>query len=441
MIRHIFLTSRFFWLFGLMAIAFAVSFFAQSLFPLLQLLFVLALALVLLDGLLLLGRERRVTAERKLPKTFSLGDSNAVHLHIRNLSSIPLRITLIDEVPVQFQKRDFEHQLDLPAAAEQELTYELRPVTRGAYAFGDLNAFVSTRIGLLSRRLRLAGAATVPVYPSILQMKEYALRALDRISVQKGIKKMRRIGHSYEFEQIKNYVRGDDYRSINWKASSRAAELMVNQYEDERAQQVYCLLDKSRSMHMPFHDMSLLDYAVNSSLVISNIALKKYDRAGLISFSDKIGTTLKAESSPVQLNKILQALYAEKARSVEANYELLYQAVRKLVSRRSLLLLFTNFESMYALERVLPLLRRLHRQHLLVVIFFENSEIRGFAERSAETIAGIYEQTVAQQVLEEKAQMAHKLRQYGIQSVFTPPEELSVNTINKYLELKARGLI
>ena len=99
---------------------------------------------------------------------------------------------------------------------------------------------------------------------------------------------MRRIGHSYEFEQIKNYVRGDDYRSINWKATSRRGHLMVNQYEDERAQQVYNIIDKSRSMKMPFNGMSLLDYAINTSLVISNVALQKHDRAGLMTFSDKM---------------------------------------------------------------------------------------------------------------------------------------------------------
>jgi len=441
MFRQIYLTGRFFWLFSALAIAFALSFFVQALFPLLQVLFVLALAILLLDGLLLFGPKTLIEAERQLPRVLSLGDSNQAVLRVENTSSLALRLALLDELPVQFQVRDFLYRTTLPAGEEKTLTYTLRPVTRGAYAFGQLNAYISTRIGLLSRRVRFPLDTSVPVYPSIVQMKQYALRAFDRISVQKGIKKMRRIGHSYEFEQIKNYVRGDDYRSINWKASSRMAELMVNQYEDERAQQVYCILDKSRSMHMPFNGMSLLDYAVNASLAISNIALQNHDRAGLFTFSDKIGTTLKADSSPLQLNKILQALYAEKARSVEANYELLYQAARKLISRRSLLLLFANFESTYALDRVLPLLRRLHQRHLLVVIFFENSEIREYTEQSAETLAGIYAQTVARQFLEEKAQMVYQLRQYGIQSVLTPPEDLSVNTINKYLELKARGLI
>ena len=192
---------------------------------------------------------------------------------------------------------------------------------------------------------------------------------------------------------------------------------------------------------MPFDGLTLMDHAVNTSLVLSNIALKKHDRAGLFTFSDKIGAVLKAESKAAQLNKILQTLYKESERSTEANYELLYYFSRKLVSGRSLMVLFTNFESMYALDRVLPILRRISAFHLLVVVFFENAAVRDFAEQSPSTVEGIYQQTIARKFLAEKGAMVQKLRQFGIQAVLTSPEDLSMNTINKYLELKARGLI
>jgi uncharacterized protein (DUF58 family) len=252
---------------------------------------------------------------------------------------------------------------------------------------------------------------------------------------------MRRIGHSYEFEQIKNYVEGDDYRSINWKASGRRASLMVNQYEDERSQQVYCIVDKSRVMRMPFEGLSLMDYAINTSLAISNIILKKKDKAGLLSFSDVIGATIKAERDSSQLRRIMEALYREKERKGESNYELLYQAVQRLIGVRSLLILFTNFESRYALERALPILRRMNRSHLLVVVFFENTEIRRLAQEEVVRVADIYRQTTARKFLHEKKEMVQVLRQYGIQAILTKPEDLTINTINKYLELKSRGLI
>lgn len=439
--KNLFLTNRFFGLLGAFVALFGLSFAAPMVFPVVQSLFVLVLVLVVLDLFILYNKNIELHCERVLPKVFSLGDENPVHIHIQNLSNTKLHINIIDELPVQFQIRDFEKQVILESNERHQVEYQVRPLVRGEYQFGAINLFLSSRLGLAERRWRVESTATIPVYPSILQMKQFELKAFDRIAMFKGIKRLRRIGHSYEFEQIKNYVRGDDYRSINWKASSRQATLMVNQYEDERAQQVYSIIDKSRAMRMPFNGLSLMDYAINTSLVISNIALQKYDRAGLVTFSDKIGTALKADSQPAHLNKILYALYKEKEHVLEANYELLYYAIRKLISGRSLLLLYTNFESMYALERVLPILRRINNFHLLVVIFFENTEIRDFVKQKVDTLEGIYHQTIAQKFLSEKAQMVQKLHQYGIQAILTAPEDLSINTINKYLELKSRGLI
>ncbi|MCG8327298.1 MAG: DUF58 domain-containing protein [Chitinophagales bacterium] len=441
MIKNIYLSNRFFLLMGLMVILFAISFWIPVLFPFMQAIFVLMVATVLLDAFLLFNRRVQLFIERKLPKIFNLGDINTSILEIENKSGLALGLSLIDELPYQFQERELKQQLNLKPGQIEKIAYELRPIERGSYEFGNTNAFITSVLGLLERRYVVEHPAEVPGYPSVLQMKELELQTFNRVTHHKGIKRIRRIGHSYEFEQIKNYVRGDDYRSINWKASSRFGSLMVNQYEDERAQQVYCIIDKSRAMRLPFNGLSLMDYAINSTLALSNIALKKSDRAGLITFSDKLGATIKADSKPTQLNKILNALYREEERPLEANYELLYYAARKLISGRSLVLLYTNFESMFALDRVLPILRRINNSHLLVVIFFENTEVRDFIEEKAETLEGIYHETVARKYLAEKAQMVQRLNQYGIQSVFTRPEELSLNTINKYLELKSRGLI
>lgn len=420
---------------------FVLAFPLGFLFPVAMTFFVLAVALTIVDAIQLFGKNVKLKVRRRLPKVLSLGDPNKVSLEITNESPRALSLRVIDELPIQFQNRDFSEEIFLTANKQQILSYKLSPTERGEYAFGAVNVFMETKMGLVQRRWREEYEMIVPVYPSIIQMKQFELRAFDRVTNQQGIKKMRRIGHSYEFERIKNYVRGDDIRSINWKATGRRGQLMINQYEDERAQQIYCIIDKSRAMKMPFNGLSLMDYAINTSLVISNIALQKFDKAGLITFSDKLGTTIRADRKANHLNKILQSLYRERERPFEANYELLYQTARKIIKGRSLLLLYTNFESMYALDRVLPMLRRVNTLHLLVVVFFENTEIKEFSEAEAKDLSEIYTQTVARQFLAEKAAMVQKLKQYGIQAVLTAPEDLSVNTINKYLELKSRGLI
>jgi len=279
----------------------------------------------------------------------------------------------------------------------------------------------------------------VAVYPSVIQVRKFQLQS-NTLVPQLGVKKTRRVGHNYEFDHIKSYVRGDDYRSINWKSTGKRGSLMVNQYEDERAQSIYCLVDVGRAMHMPFAGLSLLDYSINASLVLSNTALQKHDRAGLISFSKSINTFLKADSSIGQKHKIFQHLYNEKEKEHEPNFEFLYQFVRRNVSVRSTFFLFTNFESQYSLQRVLPILRMLHKFHLLVVIFFENEELKNLSTQSSQTIDDVYDSTIAEKLLFEKKQLVSMLRQHGIQSLFTSPKSLTVNVLNKYLELKARGL-
>jgi uncharacterized protein (DUF58 family) len=294
---------------------------------------------------------------------------------------------------------------------------------------------------LVSRRYEVKREQDVEVYPSVLQMKRFELMVFQQQKTSTGIKKVRRIGNNSEFEQIKNYVQGDEVRTINWKATSRKVELMVNQYQEEKSQHIYCLIDKSRNMQVAFDGMTALDFAINSSLVFSNIALRNGDKTGLISFSDKIGTKLPANRSGAQMKRIMEELYDQRTEFLEPNYELLYQTIRRTITTRSLLVLFTNFQTEFAMRRALPMLRRINQKHLLVVVFFENTDLMEQAFQPLKTSNDVYQSAVAERVITLKSRMADELRRNKIQTILTTPNELSIDTINKYLELKARGAI
>ncbi len=439
--RNFYLGSRFFFVFSVIIICFVLGFEYYALFVLGKVLLIVFACFVGLDIFWLFQKKSIVTAQRKLPKVFSLSDDNKITLEVQSFAARDLDLEIVDEIPFQFQVRDLSLGIKLESNESRAMDYQLKPLERGEYMFGNINLFVSSILKLVSRRVVIEAEESIPVYPSILQMKKYEMLAFNSISLEQGIKKLRRIGSSYEFEQIKNYVPGDDYRSINWKASSRRAQLMVNQYEDERSQSVYSIIDKSRNMRMPFEGLSLMDYAINSALVISNVVLQKNDKAGLLTFSDKIGSAIKADRKTNHLNKILAALYREQPRDLEARYELLYHSARKLIKGRSLLFLYTNFESTFALERVLPILRKINRLHLLVVVFFTNTEIEKLANETAVDTEAVYHQTIAKKFLSEKRTIARILQQHKIQTILTDPADLSINSINKYLELKARGMI
>jgi uncharacterized protein (DUF58 family) len=439
--KNLFLTTRFFYGMAVLIGCMLLSYTFPLLLPVVQTACVLYAVVALIDIALLYNNSVSINITRDTPTVLSLGDENPITITLLNKSSLTLHAELIDELPEQFQIRDFSRHLSLAPDKVEVQHYSLRPLTRGEYNFGHTHLFVTTAIGLIRRRISSQQSDAVPVYPSIIQMKKYELKTFARTATEYGVKKVRRIGHSYEFEHIKQYIRGDDYRSINWKATGRRAHLMVNQYEDEKSQQVYCIIDKSRVMHMPFHGLSLFDYAVNTSLVITNIVLGKQDKAGLITFAETPKAMIKAERSKLQLKKIIEMLYKEKEGSVEANYESLYTAGQKFFNGRCLLLLFTNFESTYALHRVLPQLRKLNDKHLLVVVFFENSEITTQTSSNVDTLEDIYTQVTAEHYTLTKVQLAQELKQHGIMSILTKPENLTVSTINKYLEVKSRGMI
>lgn len=441
LIASLYLTNRFFAVMGGLFFLFGLAFPFPILLPVGKGALAISAMLVIIEIFALYRTNNGIHAKRNTPDKLSNGDQNNIDITLENHYTFPVETTIIDEIPFQFQVRDSFATLSLQPAELKTIHYSLRPTKRGEYSFGAVNVFVSSPLRLARRRYRFSQNAVVPVYPSYIQLRKYELLAISNRLTDAGIKQIRRIGQSMEFEHIRHYVRGDDYRMVNWKASARTGDLMVNNFTDEKAQHVYSVIDKGRVMKMPFEEMSLLDYAINSSLVLSNVAILKQDKAGIITFASKIGSVLPAERKTSQMHAILELLYAEKTGYTESNYELLHATVRKKIPQRSLLLLYTNFETLSSLERQLPYLRSIAKQHLLVVIFFENTELRSLLDTPATTTEEIYLKTIAEKFAYEKRLIVKELERFGIQAVLTPPKELTVNTINKYLELKARRMI
>lgn len=394
-----------------------------------------------LDVLLVFSNPKPLEVTRKVNERLNLGDDNPVSLHVTNKTVQPISFNLIEGYPVEMQDRSSVFSGLILPGASKEFEYNFKPGTRGEFEFGDVFVMIRSIFFMASRSATIPLKQTIHVYPSVLQMKRYELMVFQQQKTSAGIKKIRRLGNNSEFEQIKNYVQGDELKTINWKATSRRNELMVNQYQEEKSQNIYCIIDKSRNMQMEFDGLSLLDYSINSSLVFSNIALRKGDKAGLLTYSDKIGTMLAAERSAGQMRRIQESLYNQRTHFLEANFELLYQTIRKSITTRSLLVLYTNFETEFAMRRALPMLRQLNRKHVLVVVFFENSELQELAYRPSRSVQEVYQAAVAERMMSLKTRIAQELRKNGIQTVLTLPNDLSINTINKYLELKAKGSV
>ena len=439
--KRFYINHRFFHILTGVGLCYFLAFFFPELTWFAHGVLCLLAVLFIVDSLLLFNQKDAIYSQRILPEKLSNGDENSVKIDIKNNYPFRVDLKIIDEIPFQFQKRDFLIKKTVLPQGSSFFEYILIPKERGEYVFGGLNIYVKSPIGLVSRKFVFQKEASLPSYPSFVHLRKYELMALQNEFLLGGIKKIRKLGHTMEFEQIRDYVQGDDIRSINWKATSKANKLMVNQYQDERSQRIYMLIDKGRTMQMPFKGLSLLDYSINAVMALSHIILKKSDRAGMMTFSQRTENKVQAEQKSGQLKKISEALYNIKTNFYESDFSRLYQDVKTTISQRSLVLLFTNFETLDAVNRQMKYLRGIARNHLLVVIFFKNSELNDLMNKKPENIQEVYDEIVAEKLEFEKKLIIQELRKYGIFTIYTLPENLNIEVINKYLEIKARGIL
>lgn len=439
--KSLYVHNRFFIYISVISALFLLSFWIPALYSATWMLVWLFVIAMCIDVLILYRFKNGFSARRIVSEKLSNSDDNEIAITLENNYPFQVFISLIDELPPQFQKRDFEHATSLQSGEKSTYTYNVRPVERGEYKFGRVNVFVSSFLQIFSKRYSFSAEESVKVYPSYIQMKKYEFLAMHNNLTEFGMKKIRRIGHTMEFEQIKNYIPGDDVRTINWKATAKRAELMVNQYQDEKSQPIYSIIDLGRVMKMPFEGLKLLDYAINSTLAFSNIALLKNDKAGMLTFSKKVEKIVAASNKKTNLSVINEELYNITTDFSDANFALLYANIKRKINQRSLLILYTNFEHISALKRQLPYLKAIAKKHLLVTVFFENTELDTLITENAEDLQSVYHKTIAEKYAYEKRLMIKELEKNAVHAILTKPQHLSVNVINKYLEFKAKGMI
>jgi uncharacterized protein (DUF58 family) len=402
----------------------------------------LLLALVI-ETIVLFTQNNPIELQRKLPIKLSNGDLNKIVLRIKSKSNLNLKLSIIEELPEQLQLINWTKKTSINAGENIEFTYDIAPKSRGNFHWQNSYVLIKLfRLSLVSRKITFELDQEVACYPSFEQFKKLPINVIVNNFQESNTEKyVRKIGQSLEFEQIKDYSPEDDFRHINWKASAKSGKMMINQYQDERSQNIYSIIDLGRTMKMPFNNLTLLDYAINASLALSKTVIEMQDRAGIIGLSNDKCNFLQANKNIKQMGKINELLYNIETNFLEANYELLYKFIRVNIRHRSLLVIYTNFESVNSLHRQMPYLKALANYHLLLVVFFENSEVNNIIDVKAKNLREIYTTSIAQSLMAQNKLIAKELQKYGIQSLFIEPEKLNLAIINKFLAIKKRQII
>jgi uncharacterized protein (DUF58 family) len=417
---------------------------------------VLLLALVVVAAFVDYGLTRRVPAVRVLQSDkLSLGVWNPVRLEVYNTSARAQRLHLRDVVPTTFELDPatplFEAFVD--PGQSTSITYGVRPRERGDAQFGDLYLRAEGPLRLVRRSFRLPDTAcAVKIYPGLRDLKRYDLLVRRGLEAQPGRRAVRVPGASTEFERVREYVPDDEYRRVNWKATARRGQPMVNQFESERSQNLVVLLDSGRAMaalaEAPASSeddappgLRKLDFALNAALLLSYVASLRGDRVALLAYADDVRTFVPPQRGRRALLNTVQALYNLQAEPVEPDHGRALDFLARRNLRRSLVVLFTDLADRESSETLAAHLVRAARHHLVVCVTLADPNVRRPAAQRPLTGHALYEKVVAQQLLDDRAQVLATLTAYGVLTVDTDADKLNPRLINTYLELKQRGRI
>jgi uncharacterized protein (DUF58 family) len=440
------LTNRFFQLFflGLVPLAFS----GLSVYFLWIALFydVALFLLACIDWAKTPSPQKTFTFRRETAEKLSLGAENPVTIWVENFSHIPLILTLKDEFPQDFGVDREALALTVSPRSEGAVVYKVLPPRRGDFAFGRLHFRYAGPLGLVQRQGRADLTQKVKVYPNLQEVGKYELLARRGRLEEVGFRRLRLKGEGRELESLRDYVPGDDFRRIHWKATARRGKPIAMEYEAEKNQRVFFLLDCGRMMTAQTTaqgagPMTKLDYAVNACLMMSYLAVRFQDQAGILAFGREILTYLPPHKGKHQVKRILESLYALSPQLAEPNYTLAFRYLSMLEKKRSLVVIFTDLVDATASRELLRQVKALSPRHLPLFIAIGDPEITDWREKPLQEEEDLYRKAVAAELLESREEALRELTSRGALVLDVPPRELTLKSVNKYLEIKGRGLL
>jgi uncharacterized protein (DUF58 family) len=402
----------------------------------------LLLLLALADAWL--GRHALVRVERQLPRTFSVGRANMVRLRVASLADWPLSVSLTEDCG-RLVGEGLPVTLRFAPKGCAEVIYHVRPGRRGLYELGDHFLRWPTPLGLLVRQVRIPARDPVRVYPDLRAVRRYEVLCR-RSLADCGLRTVRMQGGENEFEALRDYRRDDEYRAIDWKATARRQTLIVRQYQQERNQSVFCMLDCGRLMMAENHGLSQLDHALNAVLMLTHAATRAGDQVGLLAFDSRIRAFLPPQGGRRAAQQVVAASYDIHARVVETDFEAACCHLSSRVRKRSLVVLFTDVNDEVSAQSLVRTVRTLGARHLSLCVLFRDEAIDNMAEpRRAPGIAAgkanLYQMAAAAEVIGRRDRLVQSLREAGALVLHVAGRRLTPALIDRYLRIKAERLL
>lgn len=401
----------------------------------------LAVAVIAVFDLLTLPRRDQLTVERAAGRIASLRKPHPVALTVQYRGPRSFDAVVRDGAPAGLVARPAELRHRFTPRSLAEFDYTLTADRRGAFALSRVFVQAQSRFQFWRRYLEFDVETPINVYPDLKQLSQYALLArLDRLNLL-GVRRTRRVGQDNEFERLRDYTIGDNYRHIDWRSTARRRKLTVKDFQQNQSQRLIFLIDCGRMMTNRAAGITLLDHALNAALMLSYVALSHGDSVGLLCFSDAIHSYIPPQGGLPQMNRLLHASFDQFPRLVESRYDRAFLYLESHARKRSLVVLVTNVIDEVNRNQVEQYLANLTGRHLALGVLLRDRRVYDYLHAPAGAPEGLYRAAAAADILSWRQQVLTDLHTKGVLSLDVFPDELTTPLVNKYLEIKARHLL
>ncbi|MEW9123905.1 MAG: DUF58 domain-containing protein [Thermotaleaceae bacterium] len=433
-------TKRFLYFvsFGMLVIALTIP-FAVSLLAFITYNIVLLLLLLLdyyktpIKGVF----EIEYVGEKKL----SLLEDEKICFSIQNKTDQTAIVEVLHELPKAFDYENNRLQAVLLPHAPKNMAVNIIPKKRGIFLLEEVYIRRSGVLGFIKKDIRIDVKEAYKVYPSLKNLKKYHLMLKKDYFFKTGKNMVKREADGREFESLREYVKGDDVKRINWTKSARENKLIVNQYEPENNKHVYILLDTGRTMSYAVNQYTKMDLAINAALFLSDVVCYNKDKSGLLIFNTRVEAFIKPSQGADHRNRILETLYHIEGTRLTSNYEDVLLYLSRQEKRRSLICLFTDIDTVEEIGCIREALRFIHKKHHIILFLIKNEKLESLKRIKLNSRKDLFLKGAAYKMEEERRNIIRILGQSGIHCIECDSEDIGYRAVSAYMGAKNREVV
>lgn len=395
------------------------------------------LTLVVLVDLMLAASPRKISLRRTLPNGVRLGEATSATVHLANESPRTLRAQIKDGWQPSAGALNPLQNVVIRGGERAALSVALRPVRRGDLRSQHVSIRSFGPLGMVARQGTIAAPGLLRVLPPF-HAKRHLPSKLRKLRELDGKAAVQIRGAGTEFDSLRDYVRGDDVRSIDWRATARRRDVVVRTWRPERDRRVVIVLDTSRTSAARIDDETTLDTGIEAALLLAVLAERGGDRVSLIAYDRRIRAKVSSAGKGNLLNGMVQALAPLEPELIELNTQAIAGAVRQVTAHRALVVLITSLDAGAAEEGLIPLVTNLSQKHVVVVAAVRDPAVdQARHDRSSTTAT--YRAAAAEHALNRRAAITAVVKQAGVEVVDAAPLDLPPHLADMYIKLKAAG--